>query len=120
MSLGRCVASCCWRSFGRLGTCLCSCTKAGRLRRYGFTPLILTGVFIILSLCANLASFSVIPAIATHAAFNTVADFLNGLFVNVQPTARIPFELVMTLCGLAAAGVLIFATRGRLAYRKVS
>src|SRR5437016_10086661 len=102
MSLGRCVASCCCRSFGRLGTCLCSCTKAGRLRRYGFTPLILTGVFIILSLCANLASFSVIPAIATHAAFNTVADFLNGLFVNVQPTARIPFELVMTLCGLAA------------------
>jgi len=77
-------------------------------------------VFIILSLCANLASFSVIPAIATHAAFNTVADFLNGLFVNVQPTARIPFELVMTLCGLAAAGVLIFATRGRLAYRKDS
>src|SRR5947207_2024962 len=82
--------------------------------------LILTGVSVILSLCTNLASFSVIPAIATHAAFNTVADFLNDLFVNVQPTARISLELVMALCGLAIAGLLIFATRGRLAYRKDS
>ena len=82
--------------------------------------LMLTGVSIILSLCANLSNFSIIPAIATHSAFNTVARFLGGLFVNAQPTTRIPVELVMALCGLAAAGVLIFATRGRLAYRKDS
>jgi hypothetical protein len=79
--------------------------------------LIQIGSSIILSYGTNLADFSVIPAIAMHAAFNTVSGFLGGLFANTQPRASIPFESVLALCGLATAGVLILATRGRLAYR---
>jgi len=79
--------------------------------------LILIGQSIILSYAVNLSGFSVIPAIAMHAAFNTVSRFLNGLFANTEPSARIPFELVLALCGVATAVVLILATRGRLAYR---
>jgi membrane protease YdiL (CAAX protease family) len=79
--------------------------------------LILVGVSIIMTTAVNLARFSVIAAIATHAAFNTVSRFLNGLFIHTQPSVRIPFELVLALCGIATALVLIGMTKGRLAYR---
>jgi len=58
-----------------------------------------------------------ITPIAMHAIFNTVSRFLSGLFAHTQPSARVPFELVMALYGLATGVVLIVATRGRLAYR---
>ena len=80
--------------------------------------LFLTGQSVILTFGANLAGFGVITPIAMHAAFNTVSRFLPGLFADTQPSARLPFELVMALCGLATAMILIAATRGRLAYRE--
>jgi membrane protease YdiL (CAAX protease family) len=79
--------------------------------------LFLTGQSLILTYGANLAGFGIITPIAMHAAFNTVSRFLPGLFADTQPSARLPFDLVMALCGLAIAVVLIVATRGRLAYR---
>lgn len=82
--------------------------------------LIQIGLSIILSYGTNLSDFSIIAAIAMHAAFNTVPGFLNGLFSDTQPKTRVPFEFVLALCGLTTAAVLIFATRGRLAYRKDS
>jgi membrane protease YdiL (CAAX protease family) len=82
--------------------------------------LFVTGQSFILTYAANLAGFGVVTPIAMHATFNTVPRFLNGLFASTQPNARIPFELVMALCGLATAMVLVLATRGRLAYRKDS
>jgi hypothetical protein len=66
---------------------------------------------------ANLAGYGVVVPIAMHATFNTVSRFLNGLFASTQPHARIPFELVMALSGLAVVVVLIVATRGQLAHR---
>jgi crotonobetainyl-CoA:carnitine CoA-transferase CaiB-like acyl-CoA transferase len=56
----------------------------------------------------------IITPIAMHATFNTDRRFLAGLFVDTQPGTRIPFDLVMALCGLATALVLIVATRGAL------
>ena len=80
--------------------------------------LFLTGQSLILTYGTNLAGFGIITPIAMHATFNTVSRFLSGLFAETQPSARVPFELVMALCGLATAFVLIVATRGRLAYRE--
>jgi membrane protease YdiL (CAAX protease family) len=82
--------------------------------------LFLTGQSLILTYCTNVAGFGIITPIAMHATFNTVSRFLGGLFVDTQPNPRIPFGLVMALCGLATAMVLILGTRGRLAYRKDS
>jgi membrane protease YdiL (CAAX protease family) len=82
--------------------------------------LIQTGASIIFSYGTNISQFSVIPAIAMHAMFNTVSKFLNGMFIHTQPTISISFELVMALCGLSVAAVLILATKGRLAFRKNS
>jgi CAAX protease family protein len=82
--------------------------------------LFLTGQSLILTYCTNVAGFGIITPIAMHATFNTVSRFLAGLFVDTQPNPRIPFGLVMALCGLATAMVLILGTRGRLAYRKDS
>lgn len=79
-----------------------------------------TGQSFILTYTANLAGFGVVAPIATHATFNTVSRFLNGLFISTQPHARIPFELVMGLSGLAIAVVLILATRGQLAHLRNS
>jgi hypothetical protein len=64
-----------------------------------------------------LAGFGIVTPIAMHATFNTVSRFLSGLFADTQPSARVPFDLVMALCGLATAAALIVATHGRLAYR---
>ncbi len=77
---------------------------------------ILIGLSFLMAFSTNLSHFSVIPGIAMHAAFNTASRFLNGLFTNAQPKTRIPFELVMALCGLATVSVLILATKARLAY----
>lgn len=82
--------------------------------------LFLIGQSLILTYGANLAGFGIITPIAMHAAFNTVSRFLSGLFADADPSARVPFDLVMALCGLATAIVLIAATRGRLAYREDS
>jgi membrane protease YdiL (CAAX protease family) len=79
--------------------------------------LFLTGQSLILTYATNLARFGVVTPIAMHATFNTVSKFLSGLFVETQPISRIPFVLLMAVCGLATALVLIVATRGRLAYR---
>jgi membrane protease YdiL (CAAX protease family) len=82
--------------------------------------LFLTGQSLILTYGTNLAGFGIITPIAMHATFNTVSRFLSGLFTDTQPSARVPFELVMALCGLATAVVLMAATRGRLGYREDS
>ena len=65
--------------------------------------LFLTGQSVIMTYGTNLARFGVITPIAMHAAFNTVSRFLGGLFAESQPSAPIPFVLVMALCGLALA-----------------
>jgi membrane protease YdiL (CAAX protease family) len=80
--------------------------------------LFLIGQSVILTYGTNLARFGIITPIAMHAAFNTVSRFLGGLFAGTQPSAPIPFELVMALCGIAIGLVLTVATRGRLAYRE--
>jgi membrane protease YdiL (CAAX protease family) len=79
--------------------------------------LFLTGQSVILTYGTNVARFGIVTPIAMHATFNTVSRFLGGLFAETEPSAPIPFELVMALCGLATALVLILATRGRLGYR---
>jgi uncharacterized protein len=79
--------------------------------------LFLTGQSLILTYAANLGGFGIIAPIAMHAIFNTAPRFLSGLFVDTEPSARMSFELVMALCGLATGVALIIATRGRLAYR---
>jgi hypothetical protein len=79
--------------------------------------LLLVGQSVILTYGANLARFGIVTPIAMHATLNTVSRFLGGLFVETQPSAHVPFELVMALCGFATAVTLILATRGRLAYR---
>jgi CAAX protease family protein len=78
--------------------------------------LVLIGVSIIMTWSANLARFSVLPAIVIHAAFNTVTRFLNGLFIGSQPRASLPFELVFPVSGLLVALLFIALTRGRLSY----
>ena len=78
--------------------------------------LLLIGQSVILTYGTNLARFGILTPIAMHGAFNTVSRFLGGLFAETEPSAPIPFELVMALCGLAVAVVLIVATGGRLAY----
>ena len=78
--------------------------------------LFLTGQSLLLTYGTNLAGFGIVTPVAMHAAFNTVPRFLGGLFADTQPSPRMPFLLVMALCGLATAVVLMLATRGRLAY----
>ena len=78
--------------------------------------LILVGLSVIMTHAVNVARFSVVTAIATHAAFNTVSRFLGGLFMHTQPSLHIPFELVLAVCGLGVGLVLIVMTKGRLAY----
>jgi uncharacterized protein len=78
--------------------------------------LILAGISVIMTFGANLAGFSVVPAIATHAVFNTVSRFLAGLFRGVQPRVHMSLVTLLALSALATALVLIVVTRGRLAY----
>jgi membrane protease YdiL (CAAX protease family) len=78
--------------------------------------LLLIGVSAIMTTAVNVARFSVIAAIATHAAFNTVSRFLAGLFGDVEPRVQIPFVTLMALSGLAVGAVLTVVTRGGLAY----
>lgn len=82
--------------------------------------LIQTGASIILSYGTNMSRFSVIPAIVMHAIFNTVSNFLNGMFTHTQPRTSMRFELVMALSGITTAAILVFATKGQLAYPKNS
>jgi membrane protease YdiL (CAAX protease family) len=79
--------------------------------------LLLSGVSVIMTYGVNLARFSVIAAIAMHAAFNTVSRFLNGLFAGTEPRLQISPVLLIALTGLAVAVALIVVTRGRLAYQ---
>jgi uncharacterized protein len=80
--------------------------------------LFLAGQSLILTYGTNVAGFGIITPIAMHATFNTAPRFLSGLFTDTQPSADVPFVLVMALCGLATGVALIVATRGRLAYRE--
>lgn len=82
--------------------------------------LIVIGFSFIIGFTANVARFAVVPAIVTHSIFNTVSRFLNGLFKDVQPSARIPFELVLALGGLCVGGMLILFTRRSLAYPRAT
>lgn len=76
--------------------------------------LIVVGLSVVMAAGANIARFGVLAAILMHAAFNTAPRFFGGLFANQGPETPLPFELVIGLCGLAAALVLLLATRGRL------
>lgn len=80
--------------------------------------LLVASLGFIFTVAVNYARFAVFPAILIHAAFNAGSRILNGLFATVQPVSRIPFELVMALCGLAVALVLMIITRGSLGYPK--
>jgi hypothetical protein len=71
-----------------------------------------------MSYAANLARFAIVPSIVMHAAFNTVSRLLAGLFTDTQPNVKIPFDLVLALCGLATALVLVGMTKGSLAFRQ--
>ena len=64
---------------------------------------IMTGLSLIMTYAANLTRFSLITAIAMHAVFNTASRFLVGLFASTQPSAALPFELVLALCCLGVA-----------------
>jgi membrane protease YdiL (CAAX protease family) len=111
-----------------LGSALLGCLWAGWHLPLFFYPgwtssppwiylLIQIGSSIILGFATNLGGFSVIPAIAMHAAFNTLPRFLPVLFAETGPHTSLPFELVLALCGLAVAAGLVVATRGRLGLR---
>jgi membrane protease YdiL (CAAX protease family) len=78
--------------------------------------LILIGLSVIMTFIANLTRFSLFAAICLHAIFNTVSRFLGGLFLQVQPSSSLPFELVMALCGLVVAGALALLTKSRLGW----
>ncbi len=56
---------------------------------------------ILLTIATNLARFSVLPAIIMHWVFNNSSGVISGLLANTEPSTKIPFELVMGLCGLA-------------------
>ena len=75
---------------------------------------LVTTLSFIFTLVANWTRFAVIPAILVHAAFNTASRFIGGIFASVEPSASIPFELVMAFSGLAVASILLLATKGRL------
>ena len=81
--------------------------------------LIVISFSFIVGFTANVARFAVAPAIVTHAMFNTVSRFLNGLFKDVQPSATIPFELVLAFGGFCVGLMLILLTRRRLGMRHV-
>ncbi len=79
--------------------------------------LFILGSSVILTYVTNLARFSVVAPIVTHAVFNTASRFLNGMLAGAEPNVRVvPFELVMALGGLATGVVLILATSGQLGY----
>jgi membrane protease YdiL (CAAX protease family) len=78
--------------------------------------IMMVGLRLIITACANWSGFSIAVAIVTHAAFNTVSRWLGGLYKDVQPQSSLPFELVMALGGLTIASIVVLATRGRLAY----
>jgi uncharacterized protein len=78
--------------------------------------LMLCGLSLIMTFSFNLAGFSIVAAIAAHAAFNTVSKFLGGLLKGAEIRVQISFEMLMALCGLAIAAVLLAVTKGRLAY----
>ena len=77
---------------------------------------IVVGLRVIMAACVNWSHFSVMVAIVMHAAFNTVSQWLGGLFQSVQPQPPLPFELVLGLSGLCVAAILVLGTRGKLAY----
>jgi len=81
--------------------------------------LFLVGDSVLLTYASNRAGFVVVVPIAMHAAFNTSSRYLNGLFSGTDgPHTPLRFELVMALGGLAAATVIVVATRGTLGYRR--
>lgn len=78
--------------------------------------LIVIGFSFIISFAANLARFAVIPAILIHAIFNTVSNFLGGLFRDTQPNTSLPFELALAFGGISIATLLIVFTKGNLGF----
>ncbi|MCC6587558.1 MAG: CPBP family intramembrane metalloprotease [Bryobacterales bacterium] len=99
--------------------------------------LLVTALSVFLAFGANVARFAVIPAILGHAAFNTVGQYLAGMFQNVPMSNQNAFwkalELMMRGTGLhvsvsvngliAGSGVvfaslLLLLTRGRLAQKR--
>jgi len=80
--------------------------------------LVLIGVSVMMTWCANITRFSVLTAVVMHGAFNTVTRFLSGLFAGTQPRTSLPFELVFPMSGFLVAVVLLVVTRGRLSYHR--
>lgn len=76
---------------------------------------IVTGLSVILTFSVNLAGFSVIAAVAGHAAFNTVSRWLTGLLTGVEPRVQISMVTLLALVGLGTALLLVALTKGRLA-----
>jgi len=76
---------------------------------------IVTGLSVILTFSVNLAGFSVIAAVAGHAAFNTVSRWLTGLLAGVEPRVQVSMVTLLALVGLGTALLIIALTKGRLA-----
>jgi membrane protease YdiL (CAAX protease family) len=85
-------------------------------QRFWVYTITVVGLTIMMSYCVNLARFSLITAIATHAAFNTIPKWLNGLVGNADLSLPVSPDLLIALPGLVVAVLLVFATRGKLAY----
>jgi membrane protease YdiL (CAAX protease family) len=77
---------------------------------------LMCGLSVIMTFSFNLGRFSLVAAIATHAAFNTVSKFLAGLLKGVELRIEVPFVALMALSAFVISLGLIVATKGRLAY----
>jgi hypothetical protein len=76
--------------------------------------LLLTGASVILTVGVNISGLSVLPAIAGHAAFNTISRWVPLLVAGAQPRVRIPFTTLLAVSGIAAALSLVAVSRGKL------
>jgi membrane protease YdiL (CAAX protease family) len=76
--------------------------------------LIVTGVSVILTFSVNVAGFSALAAIASHAAFNTVSRWLAGLLAGVEPRVHTSMVTLLALCGLGVALLVTALTKGQL------
>jgi membrane protease YdiL (CAAX protease family) len=104
---------------------------------FGIYLILIMSLCVILNFSANVSRFAVIPAVLGHAAFNTVSQYISGLFSTAEMTSSNAFwralgkiaqslgaspfamsaNLVVALCGAAVALLVIGATRGRLGFR---
>ncbi|MFN7923290.1 MAG: CPBP family intramembrane glutamic endopeptidase [Bryobacteraceae bacterium] len=93
-------------------------TKAWSSTKFPTYVLIVTGFSFSMTFLFNLSGRSVLTAIAIHGFFNTVSRWLGGLLANANVREGLSPELILGLCGWAAALLLLVVTRGTLAYRR--